>query len=240
LPMSDWRDRRNEKALKRLDAALPAHFPAAVWRHALARPLVPVTLTRAVESYWRAHPLRADFLARALAARSGAPRGWQWRIDHSPGGPLASFRLPPAPYREEAFRRGPGFCCVCGAPVYRFGWHRDLWQAGPNRRAQWHLSCVQAWKFWHAPSDQLPLLKRVQAHRCRETGRRLLRDAEVDHATPLYKVWRDHRDTPWPALLAFWGRPNLRVINRAAHLAKCAAEAGDRSLAAAQRVEPPG
>jgi hypothetical protein len=23
----------------------------------------------------------------------------------------------------------------------------------------------------------------------------------------LFKVWRDYRDTPWPALLAFWGVP---------------------------------
>ena len=40
----------------------------------------------------------------------------------------ASFRSPPAPYREAAFARGPGFCCVCGQPVYRFGWHVDLWE----------------------------------------------------------------------------------------------------------------
>lgn len=238
--MSEWRDSRNARTLERLSRTLPDRFPDVVWRHALARPLIPVTLTKAVESYWRAHPLRADRLARALAARAGAPDGWRWRIGD--GAAQASFRVPPAPYREAEFRRGPGSCCVCGEPVYRFGWHRDLWGAGPNRRAQWHLACVQAWKFWHAPSDQLRLLKRAQAHRCRKTGRRLMRDAEVDHATPLYRVWRDHRDAPWPSLLAFWGRPNLQVINRPAHVAKCAEEAGDRTRAAAsQRAgAPPG
>jgi hypothetical protein len=232
--MSEWRESRNKRTLERLSRRLPERFPEAVWRHALARPLIPVTLTKAVESYWRAHPLRADRLARALAGQGGAPKTWRWRIDNDASGPRG-FRIPPSPYREPEFRRGPGCCCVCGEPVYRFGWHRDLWGSGPNRRAQWHLACVQAWKFWQAPSDQIRLLKRAQAHRCRETGGRLMRDAEVDHRTPLYRVWRDHRDAPWPELLAFWGRPNLQVINRPAHLAKCAAEAGDRTRAAASQ-----
>jgi hypothetical protein len=34
---------------------------------------------------------------------------------------------------------------------------------------------------------------------------------------------------PWPALLGFWGLPNLQVINREAHVAKCADEAGHRA-----------
>ena len=45
------------------------------------------------------------------------------------------------------------------------------------------------------------------------TGERLLKNAEVDHHIPLFKVWRAHRDSPWPALLAFWGVPNLQVIH---------------------------
>jgi len=32
-----------------------------------------------------------------------------------------------------------------------------------------------------------------------------------------------------PALLSYWGVPNLQVINRDVHAAKCAEEAGDRS-----------
>jgi hypothetical protein len=42
-------------------------------------------------------------------------------------------------------------------------------------------------------------------------------------------VWREYRRLPWPALLDFWGVGNLQVINRDAHAAKCAAEAGFRS-----------
>jgi hypothetical protein len=47
----------------------------------------------------------------------------------------ATFRTPPAPYRERAYSLGPGFCCVCGQAVYRLGWHNDLWGTGPNKNA---------------------------------------------------------------------------------------------------------
>ena len=122
----DWRAARNLRALDRLMQGRHERFPESVWRHAVARPLVPPTLTRAVESYWRHHPLRADRLARALAARSGAPEGWSWHVGElSLEGSSATFRSPPTPYRCTAFARGPGHCCICGQPVYRFGWHAD-------------------------------------------------------------------------------------------------------------------
>jgi hypothetical protein len=73
-------------------------------------------------------------------------------------------------------------------------------------------------------------LKVLQKRRCLATGERLLKNAEVDHHVPLFKVWRDYRDRPWPALLAFWGVPNLQVINRSAHVEKCAQEAGERRV----------
>jgi hypothetical protein len=226
--MSEFRAERNRRSLARLEKALPSVFPAPVLARALARPFIPPTPRLAVDGYWRAHPLRADRLARALAAKSGAPTGWIWRLGSSGERLPASFRAPPAPYREAAFARGPGFCCVCGQSVYRFGWHRDLWDRGPNRHAQWHAACVVAWDLWCGPSDFAPMLKRLQGRRCAQTGARLWKTAEVDHHLPLYRVWREHREAPWPKLLAFWGLPNLQVINRGAHAAKCAAEAGDR------------
>lgn len=233
--MSAWQDHkaeRNRLALLRLERALPAIFPPAVLARALGRPFVPPTPRLAVDSYWRAHPLRADRLTRALARRSGAPRTWSWRLgdDRESGLPM-TFRAPPAPYRERAFTRGPGHCCVCGQPVYRFGWHVDLWDAGPNRNATWHCACVIAWQFWNAPSGQARLLRRLQARRCGQTGARLWKDAEVDHRVPLFRVWSEYRDAPWPQLLDFWGLPNLQVINRDAHAAKCAVEARDRRAA---------
>lgn len=230
MAVSSWRADRNEKALARLDRALPAIFPQPVLLHAMRQPLTPPTPRRAVESYWRHHPLRADRLARALAAESGAPQGWTWRIGGNKGSGLpTSFRTPPAPYRERDFAKGPGHCCICGRPVYCFGWHRDLWGAGrPNKNASWHTACVAAWQMWTAPRGQLRFLKTLQQRRCRETGRRLLRGAEVDHRVPLFRVWRDHRERPWPDLLVYWGIPNLQVINRPAHVEKCAREADER------------
>ncbi len=229
--MSEWRDAKNRQALARLTKALPSIFPSPVLTHALRRPLTPPTPRLAIDSYWRAHPARADRLALGLAVRSGGPAGWTWRLcgDERGGakesGLSASFRAPPAPYRERAYALGPGFCCVCGQPVYRLGWHVDLWDRGPNRNAAWHAGCVVAWDLWTAPSDYARVLRRLQRRRCGETGGRLWKTAEVDHRVPLFRVWREHRDMPWPLLLRFWGASNLQVINRDAHVGKCAAEA---------------
>jgi hypothetical protein len=230
MKMSEWRAMRNAQSLARLNKALPDIFPRPVLIHALARAFTPPLPRLAIDSYWRKHPVRADRLARALAARSGAPKGWSWRLASRRIKDLpATFRIPAAPYREAAFRLGPGFCCVCGQPVFEFGWHLDLRGRGPNRKAQWHTACVVAWRFWNAPSDHIQLLKRLQGRRCAQTGGRLWRTAEVDHRVPLFQVWRERRDEPWPSLLDYWGLPNLQVINRDAHVEKCASEANYRS-----------
>lgn len=233
--MSKWRDEKakvNAQALARLTKRLPAAFPQAVLVRARSCAWTPSTRRVAIDGYWRTHPLRADRLARALAARSGAPDGWRWQLGGDPESGLpASFRAPPAPYREKAHAKGPGFCCVCGQPVYRFGWHADLWDAGANKNATWHSACVTAWQFWNAPSAQAKLLRKLQGRRCRETNRRLLKTSEVDHQVPLFQVWKQHRELPWPQLLGYWGLPNLQVINREVHAAKCADEARGRSAA---------
>jgi hypothetical protein len=227
--MSKWETQRAEKnrrSVARLTNALPGVFPSVVLSRALDRPFVPPTPRLAIDSYWSAHPLRADRLARALASHSGAPSGWIWRLgsDRKNGLPT-TFRIPPGPYREHAHAKGPGFCCICGQPVYRFGWHVDLWNAGPNKNAVWHSACVVAWRFWNAPSSHARLLRLLQARRCGETGGRLWRSAEVDHRVPLFRVWSEHRDAPWPELLGYWGLPNLQMINRDVHAAKCTTEA---------------
>jgi hypothetical protein len=106
--MSKWQEdkaERNRQSLARLTRALPPIFPAVVLSRAVSRPFVLPTPRFAIDSYWRAHPIRADRLARALAARSGAPKGWIWRLDnHRKNGLPATFRTPPAPYREPAAR----------------------------------------------------------------------------------------------------------------------------------------
>jgi hypothetical protein len=167
--MSEWRAAINRKALARLTKALPAIFPTPVLTHALQRAFTPPMPRLAIDSYWRTHPVRADRLARALAAKSGTPAGWTWRLaderparvkrrgrkpdELEPDWLAASFRMPPAPYRERRHARGPGFCRICGQKVYRFGWHVDLWDRGANMNATWHAACVVAWDLWTAPSD---------------------------------------------------------------------------------------
>jgi len=105
--MSTWQEQKaeiNRRALARLRKALPAIFPAGVLSRALTRPFVPPTPRLAIDSFWRAHPLRADRLARALAARSGQPNGWTWQLgkaqSKAQSGMPATFRVPPAPYRD--------------------------------------------------------------------------------------------------------------------------------------------
>jgi hypothetical protein len=55
----------------------------------------------------------------------------------------------------------------------------------------------------------------------------------------------EHRDKleeklglSWPKLLDFWGLPNLQVINRVVHAAKCANEAQDRRAQRPIETEP--
>src|SRR2546427_7500027 len=79
MAVSAWLAQRNEKARARLMRNLPEIFPGAVLLHALSRTFLPATPRRAVDSYWRHHPVRADKLARALAAFGGAPEGGGWR-----------------------------------------------------------------------------------------------------------------------------------------------------------------
>ncbi len=85
MTASDFRAARNERSLARLRRALPGIFPGGVLAYALSRPFIPPTPRLAVEGYWRAHPLRADRLARALAALLAA----SWRARHPAGGPDA-------------------------------------------------------------------------------------------------------------------------------------------------------
>jgi len=98
-PHQELKAERNRRSLVRLTRALPLVFPRAVLTRALARPFVPPTPRLAIESYWGAHPIRADRLARALAARSQAPDGWRWRLGDRRSGLPFTFRTPPAPFR---------------------------------------------------------------------------------------------------------------------------------------------
>jgi hypothetical protein len=129
---------------------------------------------------------------------------------------------------------------ACGVKQFIASAGIDLWRTGPNKNAVWHCACVVAWQFWNAPSSETRLLRRLQSRRCTLSGGRLWRNAEVDHRVPLFRVWSEHRDTPWPGLLDFWGLPNLQLINRDVHAAKCVIEARARRAALSPASETIG
>src|SRR5436305_14903031 len=98
MKMSETIALQNARARQRLDKALPEIFPAPVLIHALARRFIPPMPRLAVDSYWRIHPVRADRLARALAARTGAPAGWTWRLASGSAKDIPeNFRAPATP-----------------------------------------------------------------------------------------------------------------------------------------------
>src|SRR3954467_8524123 len=115
MKMSETRELQNQRALARLTKALPEIFPAPVLTYALNRRWTPPMPRLAVDGYWRAHPLRADRLTRALARCGWAPDGWTWRLKSAREKDLpVSFRAPSARYREKAFSRGPVAFRPCG------------------------------------------------------------------------------------------------------------------------------
>jgi hypothetical protein len=112
--VSEWRVERNRRSVERLKQ-LCRKYPKPVLVHALCRPLIPPLPRLAIDSYWRAHPVRADRLTRALAARTGAPSGWTWTVTGSREHGLShSFRAPPAPYRVWDCKLSQPIC-----PVFR-------------------------------------------------------------------------------------------------------------------------
>ena len=141
--------------------------------------------------------LAAERRAAGLGA-SATVGGDDWHV------PDAACAIPRTRIRTGARR------LLAWGTRYRFGWHVDLWKTGPNKNAVWHCACVVAWQFWNAPSSQIRLLRLLQRRRCGQTGGRLWKPAEVDHRVPLFLVWSEHRDKPWPELLDFWACRTFR------------------------------
>ena len=168
--MSTWQElktERNRQSVARLAEGVPADFSADRIA-ARARPSVQSPTPRLARIPIGAHIRCAHRLARALAAKSGAPDNWTWRLaDKRKRGLPATFRTPPAPYRETKYARRPLASAV--SRFFVFGWHVDTGGGGPNRNATWHCACVITWQFWNAPSGEAPL-RRLQARRCVEGG----------------------------------------------------------------------
>ena len=135
--ISKWKEakaEKNRRSLVRLNKALPSIFPSAVLSRALGRPFIPPTPRLAIDSYWGAHPLRADRPARALAARSGAPSGWSWRLgDNRKNGLPATFRYRPRPTGNTHMRLAPAFAVCAGNPFIASAGTSIYGRPGPTR-----------------------------------------------------------------------------------------------------------
>lgn len=176
--------------------------------------------------------LYAERVTRILCRRSGPVEGFKWD-GWSPGRTWrrsAWHRTPPLPF-HQVVHKGAGWCRVCGQPIYGGGSFRKF--AGPPSRQRWHTLCVSTYTLWTKPSDFTELLVLRQGERCALSNSSIplpySRHVDVDHKVPLFRVARDHADEPWHELICFWGFGNLRAVTHAAHLAKCAAEARERS-----------
>lgn len=148
----------------------------------------------------------------ARCRKSGIVPGWVWH---------ASSRQPPLPFHAAAPE--PGRCRVCGGST--------------GSRLTWDPKCVITYTLWTKPGNYALPIVVGQEGLCAVTSvpigppaaPYLGDDVEIDHDVPIYRVRRDMTDKPWFELLRFWGLANLRALSRAAHVAKCAAEAKERS-----------
>lgn len=178
--------------------------------------------------------LYAERVTRILSRRSGLVEGFEWGMMRSGyrWRPSAWHRHPPLPFHSMV-HKGAGWCRVCGQPIHGGGSFRKF--AGPqSTRLTWHSRCTVAYFLMTKPSDYAELLIERQDGRCAISGDRIElpyspNNVDVDHEVPLFRVKRDHAGEPWHELIRFWGFGNLRAVTHAAHLAKCAAEAKERS-----------
>jgi hypothetical protein len=193
--MSKWLDEkaeRNRQALACLSKKLPAIFPPAVLARALSRPFIPPT-PRLVIGLILA---RTSDSCRSISACSGGPqRGTGW-LDVAAWGRPRELVTTDLPNAARAVSR-----------THLRERSRLLLRVRPARLSL-RLACRSVGQRRQqerdTPSGEVRLLRRLQAGRCGQTGRRLWKSAEVDHRVPLFRVWSEHRDVPWPKLLDFW------------------------------------
>ena len=216
--MSKWQEQKSEinrGALARLTGRCRT-FPT---RRAPPRPRPAVHSADAASCdrfLWRAHPLRADRLARALAARSGQPDGWTWQLGKARARPAGDLPYAARALSRSASRAGRRLLLRVRTGVYQFGWHVDLWGNGPNKRAPGTAPASSPGNSGMR-REQAPLLRRLQARRCGQTGGRLEERGGGPSRAALSRLERIS-GYAMAGLLDYWGMPNLQVINRDAHV----------------------
>ena len=128
--VSTWQEEKaetNRQVLERLSKNLPATFPPAALARALSRSFIPPTPRRAIDSYWRAHPIRADRLARALAALKRAdPYGRALKL-------ITEFRYFECGTNTETLR-GRGYSIFGACPTFSSSIVTSTQRNAPSRR----------------------------------------------------------------------------------------------------------
>ena len=228
MKMSETRELYNRRAMARLTRALPDIFPAPVLVHALSRRWTP-----AMPRISRSMRIGGRILSAPIASRAH----WHARV--------ARRRL------DVANRIGCRIARVLldsTGTLPRgeiFSRCRLLLRLRPARLslrlAQGPVECrpKPSRNLAHGLRRSVAVVERLRVHMTGCCGgfnhfdvRRpdgvFSRQPRSTTTMPLFRVWREQRDTPWPALLGYWGVPNLQVINREAHAAKCAVEANYR------------
>ena len=97
------------------------------------------------------------------------------------------FGCPQPHSANRPIRRDLAIAVCAGSPYFGSAGIVTFGATGAQIKT-WHSCCVAAWNLWIAPSDHVRHLKVLQKRRCFATGERLIKNAEVDHRIPLFKV----------------------------------------------------
>ena len=142
------------------------------------------------------------------------------------------FGRPQPRFANRAIRRAPAIVVCAGSLYFVSAGIATFWGDGrPNQNATLHSCRVAAGNLWIAPSDHVRHLKVLQKRRCLATANgcsRMPRSITTFPCSRSGEIIAIHRGLHcWPS-----GVPNLQVINRSAHVEKCAQEAGERRVRA--------
>lgn len=210
-----------------------------------------------LDRWFTRRPVLAERACLGLLETRREPVDWlpltirrKWRYDpktRTGGAVEAAGRHPPLKGWDIDYKRwGRNWCPVCGFRTFHGGDWRE--SAGePRWNKSWHAPCLVAHDVWTRYSQYAAYLARRQNWKCPITGddlgtdhpqggRVVLRDVEVDHRVPLWRVRLEADRHLWPRVLTFWGLQNLQALSRAGHAEKTRREARDRAGMRASQI----
>jgi hypothetical protein len=161
------------------------------------------TPRKAIDYYFSSDYKRAKKIFMDLCLKKGSPEGWTWEKECR-----GNYRKLPLPWKKHS---KSGQCNVCGNNVYALGWHSPWGDKKINKKANWHSVCLFIYLKYTRPKKK--------------------RGYQIDHHTPLYRVyrvWKDKKDA-WPIITHFWSPENIQYITTQQHKKKNAKESQERA-----------